>query len=124
MQQFALFAQSLTFQAESLSVFVQGIQVRSDFLEVAPMRWKIAAVASQLLEFLLKGGMDAVPFFIGTKGRDVKKPVSQFDMLRELREFLQWREGASIIIAEANVKPGEDLDYFGEDGDRMHMPVR
>jgi len=65
--------------------------------------------------------MDAVPFFIGTKGADVKKPVSQFDMLRELREFLQWREGASIIVAEANVKPNEDLHYFGEAGDRMHM---
>jgi maltose alpha-D-glucosyltransferase / alpha-amylase len=65
--------------------------------------------------------MDAVPFFIGTKGRDVKKPLSQFDMLRELREFLQWREGASIVLAEANVTPNEDLQYFGDDGDRMHM---
>lgn len=57
MQQFASLAQPLTFQAESLNVFVQGIQVRSDFLEVAPIRWKVAAVASQRLEFLLKGGM-------------------------------------------------------------------
>ncbi|HTI45627.1 MAG TPA: alpha-amylase family glycosyl hydrolase [Casimicrobiaceae bacterium] len=65
--------------------------------------------------------MDAVPFFIGTKGPGVRKPVSQFDMLRELREFLQWREGASIIIAEANVKPDEDLEYFGDAGDRMQM---
>jgi maltose alpha-D-glucosyltransferase/alpha-amylase len=65
--------------------------------------------------------MDAVPFFIGTKGPGVSKPVSQFDMLRELREFLQWREGDSIILAEANVKPDEDLHYFGEAGDRMHM---
>src|SRR4051794_5300826 len=65
--------------------------------------------------------MDAVPFFIGTKGADVKQPVSQFEMLRELREFLQWREGESIIIAEANVVPHEDLEYFGRTGDRMHM---
>jgi len=65
--------------------------------------------------------MDAVPFFIGTKGPDVRKPVSQFDMLRELREFLQWREGDAIILAEANVRPNEDLHYFGDDGDRMHM---
>ncbi|HSV16816.1 MAG TPA: alpha-amylase family protein, partial [Casimicrobiaceae bacterium] len=65
--------------------------------------------------------MDAVPFFIGTKGAKVRKPVSQFDMLRELREFLQWREGDSIILAEANVEPDEDLEYFGEAGDRMQM---
>src|SRR6185503_9692133 len=49
--------------------------------------------------------MDAVPFVIGTKGPDVRKPVEQFDMLRNLREFLQWRQGDSIILAEANVLP-------------------
>ncbi len=65
--------------------------------------------------------MDAVPFVISTKGPQVKKPVEQYDMLRSLREFLQWREGASIILAEANVLPKTDMQYFGEDGDRMHM---
>src|SRR6266567_5802714 len=65
--------------------------------------------------------MDAVPFIISTKGANVKKPVEQYDMLRSLREFLQWREGASIILAEANVLPETDMEYFGEDGDRMHM---
>jgi len=65
--------------------------------------------------------MDAVPFVISTKGPRVKKPVEQYDMLRSLREFLQWREGAAIILAEANVLPESDMEYFGEDGDRMHM---
>jgi maltose alpha-D-glucosyltransferase/alpha-amylase len=65
--------------------------------------------------------MDAVPFFISTKGADVKKPIEQFDMLRMLREFLQWRQGDSIILAEANVLPDTDLDYFGDDGERMQM---
>src|SRR6185437_13423849 len=36
-------------------------------------------------------------------------------------EFLQWRVGDSIILAEANVLPDTDLEYFGDDGDRMHM---
>src|SRR5205807_6048635 len=53
--------------------------------------------------------MDAVPFVISTKGADVKQPVSQFEMLRELREFMQWREGDAVVLAEANVEPGEDL---------------
>ncbi|MBB3464899.1 alpha-amylase family protein [Rhizobium sp. BK377] len=65
--------------------------------------------------------MDAVPFIIAKKGAAVKKPAEQFDMLRTFREFLQWRQGDSIILAEANVLPETDLDYFGEDGDRMQM---
>ncbi len=65
--------------------------------------------------------MDAVPFVIGTKGAGVTTPDEQFDMLRMFREFLQWRRGDAIILAEANVLPETDLDYFGDDGDRMHM---
>jgi maltose alpha-D-glucosyltransferase / alpha-amylase len=65
--------------------------------------------------------MDAVPFVINTKGPRVKKPMEQYDLLRTLRAFLQWRVGDSIILAEANVLPDTDLEYFGQDGDRMHM---
>jgi len=65
--------------------------------------------------------MDAVPFVIGTKGANVRKPVEQYDILRVLREFLQWRLGDSIILAEANVLPQTDLEYFGDDGERMQM---
>ena len=65
--------------------------------------------------------MDAVPFMIGTKGAGVKKPDEQYDMLRTFREFLQWRQGDAIMLAEANVLPETDMEYFGDDGDRMHM---
>ena len=65
--------------------------------------------------------MDAVPFIIGTKGPNVVKPRQQFDMLRAFREFLQWRQGDCIVLAEANVLPDTDLEYFGTDGERMHM---
>ncbi|MDB5648927.1 MAG: trehalose synthase [Hyphomicrobiales bacterium] len=65
--------------------------------------------------------MDAVPFVISTKGADVGKPAEQYDMLRTFREFLQWRQGDSIILAEANVLPDTDMEYFGDDGDRMQM---
>jgi maltose alpha-D-glucosyltransferase/alpha-amylase len=47
--------------------------------------------------------------------------VEQYDMLRAFREFLQWRKGDAIILAEANVLPETDMEYFGADGDRMHM---
>lgn len=65
--------------------------------------------------------MDAVPFVIATKGARVTKSAEQYDMLRTFREFLQWRDGSAVILAEANVLPETDLDYFGRDGERMQM---
>ena len=65
--------------------------------------------------------MDAVPFVIAEKGPDVTTPKEQFQMLRTFREFLQWRKGDSVILAEANVLPEDDMKYFGVDGDRMQM---
>jgi maltose alpha-D-glucosyltransferase/alpha-amylase len=65
--------------------------------------------------------MDAVPFVISSKGADVGRPREHYDLLRTLREFLQWRVGDSIILAEANVLPRTDMEYFGDDGDRLQM---
>jgi maltose alpha-D-glucosyltransferase/alpha-amylase len=65
--------------------------------------------------------MDAVPFVISTKGPQVTRPKEQYDMLRRFREFLQWRQGDLIVLAEANVLPDTDLNYFGEEGERMQM---
>jgi maltose alpha-D-glucosyltransferase / alpha-amylase len=65
--------------------------------------------------------MDAVPFVIAKKGAEQKRTKEQYGMLRTFREFLQWREGDAIILAEANVLPKTDMQYFGNDGDRMHM---
>jgi maltose alpha-D-glucosyltransferase/alpha-amylase len=65
--------------------------------------------------------MDAVPFVIAEKGADVTAPKEQYDMLRTFREFLSWRQGDAIILAEANVQPKADLEYFGTAGERMQM---
>jgi maltose alpha-D-glucosyltransferase / alpha-amylase len=65
--------------------------------------------------------MDAVPFIISTKGANVAKPELQYDLLRLFREFLQWRQGDCIVLAEANVLPETNMEYFGKDGDRLHM---
>jgi maltose alpha-D-glucosyltransferase/alpha-amylase len=64
--------------------------------------------------------MDAIPFVIQTKGTD-KKHTERYDMLRDMREFLQWRAGDAIILAEANVTPDHNPSYFGEIGDRLQM---
>ena len=47
--------------------------------------------------------MDAVPFVISQKGANIAKPAEQYDMLRAFSQFLTWREGEAIILAEANV---------------------
>src|SRR6201989_1714587 len=65
--------------------------------------------------------MDAVPFVIAQKGASIAKPREQYDMLRTFSQFLTWREGAAIILGEANVLPGTDMQYFGDSGDRMQM---
>ena len=65
--------------------------------------------------------MDAVPFVISRKGADVTRPQEQYDMLRTFREFLSWRQGDAIVLAEANVPPYTDLEYFGDCGERMQM---
>ncbi len=65
--------------------------------------------------------MDAVPFIISAKGANIRRPVEQYDMLRMFSEFLTWREGDAIILAEANVLPHVDLNYFGASGERLQM---
>ncbi len=65
--------------------------------------------------------MDAVPFVIATKGPSVRKPVEQYDMLRTFAEFISWREGSAIVLAEANVLPDTDMEYFGDAGERLQM---
>jgi len=65
--------------------------------------------------------MDAVPFVIATKGANATHLKEQYDMLRQFREFLTWREGDAIILAEANVLPRVDMEYFGNVGERLQM---
>jgi maltose alpha-D-glucosyltransferase / alpha-amylase len=65
--------------------------------------------------------MDAVPFVIAKKGANQKQPEEQYGMLRNFSQFLTWRKGDAIILAEANVTPGTDMEYFGEQGERLQM---
>ncbi len=64
--------------------------------------------------------MDAVPFLIQKKGPGVAWD-QDFRLLKEMRDFLQWRSGNAILLAEANVPPEESMRYFGEDGERLQM---
>ena len=65
--------------------------------------------------------MDAVPFVIARKGADQTGGSKDYELLHELRNFMQWRRGDAMLLAEANVEPDESMKYFGADGDRLQM---
>ena len=66
--------------------------------------------------------MDAVPFVIGTKGADVEQAARAVrHAARRSANSCNGASATSIILAEANVLPNTDMQYFGDDGDRMHM---
>ena len=64
--------------------------------------------------------MDAVPFLIERKGAGVR-PGKNYELLHEMRDFLQWRVRDAIMLAEANVPPSNSMQYFGPGGDRLQM---
>ncbi len=64
--------------------------------------------------------VDAAPFLIEMKGTDSNQSVESYEYLREFREFLSWRTGDAILLAEANVPVDKILEYFGA-GDKMNM---
>jgi maltose alpha-D-glucosyltransferase/alpha-amylase len=86
----------------------------------------VQAEILKIMDFWLQLGvsgfrMDAVPFVIAKKGAGLTRPSEQYDMLRAFSEFLTWRKGEAIILAEANVLPDTDLKYFGDSGERLQM---
>ncbi|HET9451424.1 MAG TPA: alpha-amylase family glycosyl hydrolase, partial [Aggregicoccus sp.] len=68
------------------------------------VREQILKIMGFWLELGVSGfRVDAVPFVIelkGVKDHEVKDP---YGMLTEMREFLSWRTGDAILLAEANV---------------------
>lgn len=65
--------------------------------------------------------LDAVPFIIDTDEHLRTSTQAEFQMLREIRSFTQFRKGDSILLAEANIDPEKSMKYFGEHGERLHM---
>ncbi len=66
--------------------------------------------------------VDAAPFVIAIKGPEAQKqPHESFVFLNEFREFLSWKRGDAVFLAEANVPPDQMLQYFGDRGTRMNM---
>lgn len=87
---------------------------------------EVQAEMHRIIGFWLRLGvsgfrMDAVPFLISRKGEGAAQEPKDFELLRSLREYVQWRRGDAIVLAEANLATGEHLRYFGPDGGRLQM---
>ena len=65
--------------------------------------------------------VDAVPFILESPSLNGKKPKLKFEYLTDMRRFLQWRSGDAVLLGEANVLPEESKNYFGEQGDGIHL---
>lgn len=64
--------------------------------------------------------VDAAPFLIELKGIDDAAVSDPHQYLHEFHEYLSWRKGDAIMLAEANVTMEEASKYYGN-GDKMHM---
>jgi maltose alpha-D-glucosyltransferase / alpha-amylase len=84
------------------------------------VREEICRIMGLWLELGVSGfRLDAAPFLVemkgtGPPGRD------QYEYLREFRDFLSWRKGDAILLAEANISREKVSQYFGDDA-RLHM---
>ena len=86
------------------------------------VRAEIRRIMGYWLELGVAGfRVDAVPFIIESPPEGKKKPELHFEYLAEMRKFLQWRRGDGALLGEANVVPEETLNYFGDEGDGIHM---
>jgi maltose alpha-D-glucosyltransferase / alpha-amylase len=79
----------------------------------------------KIMGFWLKLGasgfrVDAAPFLIELTGHAAEHQEAMYGFLREMHDFLGWRCGDAILLAEANVERDKIAEYFG-DGNRMHM---
>jgi maltose alpha-D-glucosyltransferase / alpha-amylase len=87
------------------------------------VRDEITKVVGYWLELGLSGfRVDAAPFVIEQTGSEAERDQDPHDFLRDLRAFLNRRRGDAILLAEANLPPGDQRRFFGDEGgDEMHM---
>jgi maltose alpha-D-glucosyltransferase/alpha-amylase len=68
--------------------------------------------------------MDAVPFIIEETEPGNPDSPKDMDYLTDLRQYLQWRKGDAVLLAEANVEPDQLVKFFGDgagSNNRIHM---
>ncbi|WP_258804005.1 alpha-amylase family protein [Pseudarthrobacter sp. NS4] len=89
------------------------------------VRNEIAKAMGLWLELGLDGfRLDAVPFFLETRGqpKDEAARLDPHGYLTALRSFVSRRNGSAILLGEVNLPYKEQVEYFGgPDGDELNM---
>src|SRR5690606_3921568 len=86
------------------------------------VRAEICRIMGYWLQLGVSGfRVDAVPFLLESKIPGEKKGEIKFEYLKHFRKFLQWRKGDAILLGEANVSPEENQQYFGKQGEGIHL---
>jgi maltose alpha-D-glucosyltransferase/alpha-amylase len=65
--------------------------------------------------------LDGVPFFIEVPAKKGDKFEHQYEILKEMRHYINTLDKDAIVLGEANVLPDENKNFFGDKGDGMHM---
>lgn len=86
------------------------------------VRDEIAKIMGFWLQLGVSGfRVDAAPFLIELKGTNVtEEQQDPHEYLREFRNYLSWRRGDAVMLAEANIPPDLVNTYFDK-GDKMQM---
>jgi maltose alpha-D-glucosyltransferase/alpha-amylase len=81
----------------------------------------------RVMGFWLKLGVsgfriDAAPFVIEMLGieHEGSTQTANYEYLRQMHDFLSWRRGDAVMLAEANIEMKEVKNYVG-DGDKLQM---
>jgi trehalose synthase len=89
------------------------------------VRNEIAKAMGLWLELGLDGfRLDAVPFFLETRGepKDTAARIDPHEYLVALRSFLNRRSGSAVLLGEVNLPYKEQLEYFGGSvGNELNM---
>lgn len=65
--------------------------------------------------------LDAVPFIIDVPESGAANPAKMFGVLDSIVSGAKSIDRQTLLLGEANVAPKENLDYFGEKGNRLQM---
>jgi maltose alpha-D-glucosyltransferase/alpha-amylase len=82
---------------------------------------------AQIMGFWMQQGIigfrvDAVPFLIEPMGMPKGADADPHELLRDLRAFLDRRNGEAVLVGEVNLPPEQQRQFFGdEDGDELQL---
>jgi trehalose synthase len=82
---------------------------------------------AQIMGFWMQQGIigfrvDAVPFLIEPMGMPKGADPDPHELLRDLRAYLDRRNGEAVLVGEVNLPPEQQRQFFGdEDGDELQL---